>query len=220
MNTLFTSYSPCNPDPATGVFECIPSFPGGQGGNGTQCHCDRGSSSCGCETMQHRAVGRDVHGGGGGTTPCLAIRTENECGRGDTQCACQWHASAGQCRPIVCEEHSSKSVCRAATCKQPPDPHRPSDLPQVRPSGHQHSSFRAAVLLLATSMTSSLRSASGGTAWMTEQPLTQVICTWVPDSTGHGLSSPAGGHCRRLECAEVTGVATRNPPLSGSAGPG
>jgi hypothetical protein len=120
MNTLFTSYTPCNPDPASGIFKCLPTMPGGPGGSGTVCHCDddraaaEAAGDCGCENMKSRAVGRDLHGQGG---QCLKIRSEEECGSDDTQCVCQW-TSSGQCRPIVCEVHGSQDACEAAVCTQ------------------------------------------------------------------------------------------------------
>eukprot|EP01052_Picozoa_sp_SAG31_P007261 SAG31_NODE_344_length_17385_cov_58.217575_10_plen_331_part_00 len=116
MNTLFTAYRPCNPDPLTGAFRCDPNMPGGPGGNGTQCHCFHGgpgSEDCGCDNMRSRAVGRDVHTQ---HAPCLHIQSEAECGEGDTQCTCTWNSTLGQCRPIVCEEHSSALACEAAVC--------------------------------------------------------------------------------------------------------
>ena len=117
MNTLTTSYLPCNPDPITSEFKCEPDMPGGPGGNGTQCQCDGGRSSadCGCDTMRQRAVGRDKHGQ---HQSCLTIRSKEECGRDDTQCQCSWNTASGQCRPLRCEDHTSLSSCKAATCAQ------------------------------------------------------------------------------------------------------
>ena len=177
MNTLFTSYSPCNPDPTTGVFKCDPHMPGGPGGNGTQCYCQDSTQAgdCGCETMQSRAVGRDVHSS---HAPCLPIRSEAQCGRDDTQCACEWNSASRQCRPIVCESHGSKHACEAATCQQQ------QQQQQQRVDGK-------------------------------DDPA-QVICAWVQ---GHGAVQGAG-HCRRLQCGEVTSESSCHRAQNGFPGGG